>query len=67
MSQVVTFGETMALLSAPVRRRLGNVSSLSVGIGGAESNVAIALSRLGVACTWMGRVGADSFGDLVSG
>ena len=63
--EVVTFGETVALLSAPEGRRLGNISSLSVGIGGAESNVAIALSRLGIACTWMGRVGADSFGDLV--
>jgi len=42
----VTFGETMALLSAPEGRRLGNISSLTVGIGGAESNAAVALAGL---------------------
>ena len=62
---VVTLGETMALLSVPGGRSLRTGSCLPVGIGGAESNVAIGLARLGVPCTWISRVGADSFGELV--
>jgi 2-dehydro-3-deoxygluconokinase len=34
-------------------------------IGGAESNVAVALTRLGIRVTWISRLGADPFGDLV--
>jgi 2-dehydro-3-deoxygluconokinase len=37
-----------------------------VGIGGAESNVAIGLARLGVPSTWISRIGADSFGALIT-
>jgi 2-dehydro-3-deoxygluconokinase len=36
-----------------------------LGSGGAESNVAIALARLGTDVTWLGRVGQDSLGDRV--
>ncbi|MGW1730868.1 sugar kinase [Streptomyces sp. NPDC001999] len=64
-SGVVTIGETMALLAAQRTGPLSHVPSMSVGIGGAESNVAIALQRLGVPATWIGRVGKDSFGELV--
>jgi 2-dehydro-3-deoxygluconokinase len=39
---------------------------LPVEIGGAESNVAIGLARLGVPCTWISRVGNDAFGALVT-
>jgi 2-dehydro-3-deoxygluconokinase len=35
-------------------------------IGGAESNFAIALRRLGADVTWVSRLGADPFGDLVA-
>lgn len=62
---VVTFGETMALASAEAFGPLQHSNSLSLGIGGAESNVAIALSRLGEEVTWIGKVGEDPFGDLV--
>ncbi len=63
---VVTLGETMALLDAPGGRSLRTGSRLPVGIGGAESNVAIGLARLGVPCTWISRVGTDAFGALVT-
>jgi 2-dehydro-3-deoxygluconokinase len=63
---VVTLGETMALLDAPSGRSLRTGSCLPVGIGGAESNVAIGLARLGVPCTWISRVGTDAFGALVT-
>lgn len=62
---VVTIGETMALLTAP-SKGLHSGSQLPVGIGGAESNVAIGLARLGVPSTWISRVGADSFGALIT-
>lgn len=62
---VLTFGETMALMSSEQVGPLAHASSLSLGIGGSESNVAIGLQRLGVQAIWCGRVGADSLGNLV--
>ncbi|MDQ0923874.1 2-dehydro-3-deoxygluconokinase [Pseudarthrobacter sp. W1I19] len=64
-SEVVTIGETMALMKAEALGPLSHNAALSLGIGGAESNFAIALQRLGVPVTWAGRVGADSLGDVV--
>lgn len=65
MSEVFTFGETMALMNASTPGPLAHVPSLDMGIGGAESNVAIALRRLGTSVGWAGRVGQDSLGDMV--
>jgi 2-dehydro-3-deoxygluconokinase len=62
---VVTLGETMALLTTPPAGRITGGTGLAVGIGGAESNVAIALARLGVPSTWISRVGDDALGNLV--
>lgn len=59
--RVLTVGETMALLDP-----LDDGSTYRLRIGGAESNFAIALSRLGVGVTWISRLGADPFGDLVA-
>lgn len=65
MNTVVTLGESMALLSANTHGSLQHVRTMTLGMGGSESNVAIALSRLGVDATWIGKVGSDSLGDLV--
>lgn len=65
MSGVVTLGETMAVMASTGVGPLQHEHTLSLGIGGSESNVAIGLSRLGVEATWIGKVGADSLGDLV--
>ncbi|MFF1251791.1 sugar kinase [Pseudarthrobacter sp. NPDC058329] len=62
---VLTFGETMALMRADQVGPLAHASTLSLGIGGSESNVAIGLQRLGVQAVWCGRVGSDSLGTLV--
>jgi 2-dehydro-3-deoxygluconokinase len=62
---VVTLGETMALLRAETPAPLAHVHELALGIGGAESNLAIALARLGTPVSWVGRVGADSLGEKV--
>jgi len=63
--RVVTLGETMALLRAETPAPLAHVHELALGIGGAESNLAIALARLGTPVSWVGRVGADSLGERV--
>jgi 2-dehydro-3-deoxygluconokinase len=65
MSGVVTIGETMALMTGDRPGPLQHSPTMTLGIGGSESNVAIALSRLGGDVTWIGKVGADSLGDLV--
>ncbi|MFC9351668.1 sugar kinase [Arthrobacter sp. NPDC057013] len=62
---VLTFGETMALMRADQPGPLAHASTLTLGIGGSESNVAIGLQRLGVQAVWCGRVGDDSLGQLV--
>jgi 2-dehydro-3-deoxygluconokinase len=64
-ARVVTIGETMALMRALEPGPLQHAATLGLGIGGAESNVAIGLQRLGVDATWMGRLGQDSLGELV--
>ncbi|MFI9781156.1 sugar kinase [Streptomyces sp. NPDC051956] len=61
----VTLGETMGLLAATDTGYLPHISHMALGIGGAESNVAVALARLGTPVTWTGRLGADSLGDRV--
>ncbi|MDQ0727462.1 sugar kinase [Microbacterium sp. W4I20] len=62
---VVTLGETMALVRTTEIGSLRHAHGLAMGIGGAESNVAIGLSRLGVPASWLGRVGDDSMGERV--
>ncbi|GAA1218046.1 sugar kinase [Prauserella alba] len=61
-SPVLTLGETMGLITGGRIGSLAHVSEAHVGIGGAETNVAVSLSRLGVPVTWLGRVGDDSLG-----
>lgn len=65
MTSVLTFGESMALMTPPRVGLLRHASTLGLGIAGAESNVAIGLARLGCAVTWVGRVGDDEFGRLI--
>jgi 2-dehydro-3-deoxygluconokinase len=65
MPGVLTAGETM-VLGVPARPgRLRHASSLELKIGGAESNLAIALSRLGISAGWIGFLGSDEPGQLV--
>ena len=64
-SGLVTFGETMGLVSAVDTGPLEFARAFSYGIGGAESNVAIGVSRLGSDAAWFGRIGSDATGDLV--
>nr|WP_154924115.1 sugar kinase [Microbacterium testaceum] len=65
MGSVLTFGETMALVTAQDLGSWETVSHARVSIGGADSNVAIGLARLGVSVRWIGRVGDDALGRRV--
>lgn len=65
MTSVLTFGETMGLVRADDLGSWETVGRALISIGGADSNVAIGLSRLGVDTTWVGRVGDDALGRRV--
>jgi 2-dehydro-3-deoxygluconokinase len=65
-ARVATVGETMALMRSRDIGSLRHVSDLVLGIGGAESNVAIGLRRLGIDTKWLGRVGDDPLGERVT-
>lgn len=65
MASVLTFGETMGLVRGIDLGGWETVSTAHVGIGGADSNVAIGLRRLGVNSSWIGRVGDDALGRRV--
>ncbi|MGW0561893.1 sugar kinase [Streptomyces sp. NPDC003016] len=63
MMDVVCLGESMVTFLPSRPGRLADVPSFGRGIGGAESNVACALAAAGHRARWVGRVGADGFGD----
>ncbi|MDX2822014.1 sugar kinase [Streptomyces ipomoeae] len=62
---LVTVGEALAVLAAPDTGPLTVGSGLRLGLAGAESNVAVGVSRLGGSATWIGRVSDDALGDLI--
>ncbi len=64
-AELVTVGETLALMSNAQPGLLRHQRRLDLGIGGSESNVAIGARRLGTSSAWIGRVGDDEFGHLV--
>ncbi|WP_223067218.1 sugar kinase [Paenibacillus caui] len=60
--EVVTFGESMGLVICADQKGLEYSSGLEMSFGGAESNVAIGLARLGRRAGWFGRLGSDPLG-----
>ncbi|MGJ5753679.1 sugar kinase [Streptomyces puniciscabiei] len=60
---VVALGESMVTFLPSRPGRLADVPSFHRAIGGAESNVACVLAAAGHSARWIGRVGADGFGD----
>jgi 2-dehydro-3-deoxygluconokinase len=65
MKDCLTFGETMVLLNPESSGPLRYVNSFSKSMGGAESNVAIALARLGHSVGWISKLGNDEFGRYI--
>jgi len=62
---VLTVGESMALLDPREDGGLRLGMPLTLRFAGAESNLAIALARLGVQVAWVSRLGRDPFGDMI--
>ena len=62
MTLVVTFGELLLRLSPPGEERLLDTPQLVTYFGGAEANVAVALSHFGVPCQYVTRVPDNPLG-----
>jgi 2-dehydro-3-deoxygluconokinase len=67
MLTAVCLGETMAVLSPDPGLPLEAAHVLNVGIGGAESNVAVGFAAMGLDSHWLSRVGRDGFGARILG
>ena len=63
---LTTIGETMLRLSVPVGARLEMAATLDARPGGAESNVAALLARLGLRTAWCGALPESPLGRLVA-
>jgi len=65
MADVITFGETMIRLAPPNYLRLEQTPLLEVNVGGAEWNVAVDLSRLGISVGWVSRLTDNPLGRII--
>jgi len=63
---LVTFGEAMVRLTAPGHMRLEQARILEMSAGGAEWNVAINVSRLGLKTAWVSRLVDTWSGRLIA-
>lgn len=66
MAELLTIGETMAVMAPSEEGSLGGVSSFTLKIAGAESNTAIGICRLGHTASWISAVGDDELGRYVT-
>ncbi|MBU8906214.1 sugar kinase [Desertibacillus haloalkaliphilus] len=64
-NDVFTFGETMVLFQPEQMLPLEYVNEFPKRVGGAESNVAIGLARLGHSVRWFSKLGDDPFGRYI--
>jgi 2-dehydro-3-deoxygluconokinase len=62
---VTTLGEAMIVMDPLSKGLLRHVDTFVKRVGGAELNVAVALSRLGHRAAWAGDLGDDEFGEEV--
>ena len=65
-AKVVAIGESMIRLGTPPGRALEETDMLQVYVAGAESNVAIGLSRLGVSTGWISCLVDNSIGRRIA-
>jgi 2-dehydro-3-deoxygluconokinase len=66
MFDLVAFGEAMIRLSPPDFKRLEQTTTLDVSIGGAELNVAVGVSRLGLKSSWVSKLPDDPLGRMIA-
>lgn len=65
MTTVVTLGECLIAFVAQTPGPLAEAATFERFVAGAEANVAVGLARLGYSVAFIGRVGADGFGDAI--
>lgn len=65
MPEIVAFGEALLRLSTQSGERLETATELDVHVAGAESNVAVTVSRLGGDAVWMSKVPESPLGRRV--
>lgn len=65
MLDVVTLGETMVVMDPDETGSLKYIYRFNKKLAGAESNVAIGLSRLGFKTGWISRLGDDPHGEYI--
>ena len=65
MPEVITIGESMAILVPEQTGRLRYVRSFGLRAAGAESNVAVGLCKLGHTAGWISRLGRYELGCMV--
>ena len=66
MAEVVTLGETMLRLSPVSVSTLEETQQFQVAVGGAESNVAVGLSRMGMPAGWITKLVDNSIGRMIA-
>ncbi|WP_027965310.1 sugar kinase [Halalkalibacillus halophilus] len=65
MSDVITIGDAMIAFNPTKTGPMRYVNTFEKNIGGAELNVAIGCSRLGLSTSWISRLGKDEFGTYI--
>jgi len=66
MFDIVAFGEAMVRMSPPDFKRLEQTTTLDLHIGGAELNVAVGASRLGLNCAWVSKLPDNPLGRMIA-
>lgn len=65
MTELITFGETMAVMVPNESGPLRYTSGFRLQMAGAESNTAIGLAKLGHSAGWISSLGCDELGQYV--
>jgi 2-dehydro-3-deoxygluconokinase len=65
VTDVITLGECLVSLVATRPGPLAEAGAFDRFVAGAEANVAVGLARLGCEAAYIGRVGADGFGEAI--
>ncbi len=65
MPQIITLGETMAVMVPGEPGPLKYASGFRLRMAGAESNTAVGVAKLGLTAGWISALGADALGDYM--
>ena len=65
MSDLYTLGEIMGLFLATDTDDVATAEKFELSVAGAEANVAVAVTRLGLSTTLISRLGADQLGKSI--